>query len=138
MYQSVFEKSFRNLYAPLCGIFHPNSVVVARKFHRNLLVHKKFLPGRPDPEAAGRRKILQSRPPSCTLENSQGSLYKTIVNTIFFQRKCRKNSMLADCTNCLSKCGKCKWWCKSYPLLKSLKNIEKSSYTQSYPHYPHG
>ncbi|MEO3234674.1 DUF6783 domain-containing protein [Ruminococcus sp. 1001136sp1] len=26
----MFEKSFPNLHAPLCGIFRPNSVVVAR------------------------------------------------------------------------------------------------------------
>ena len=28
--RSVSEKSFPNLHAPLCGIFHPNSVAVAR------------------------------------------------------------------------------------------------------------
>ena len=27
---------------------------------------------------------------------------------------------------------------KSFPLFEIWKNVEKSSYTQSYPHYPHG
>ncbi|MFR5148484.1 MAG: DUF6783 domain-containing protein [Ruminococcus sp.] len=26
----MFEKAFAKLYVPLCGIFHPNSVAVAR------------------------------------------------------------------------------------------------------------
>ena len=37
MYQSVPQNHSSNLHAPLCGIFHPNSVVAARNF----LVYKK-------------------------------------------------------------------------------------------------
>ena len=31
-----------------------------------------------------------------------------------------------------------KMWIESFPLSKIWKNVEKSSYAQSYPHYPHG
>lgn len=50
----------------------------------------------------------------------------------------KKEEKIANCTKNVEECGLYKYKYKSYPHVECPINCGKSSYTQNYPHYPHG
>lgn len=50
----------------------------------------------------------------------------------------KKEEKIANCTKNVEGCGLYKYKYKSFPHTECPINCGKSSYTQNYPHYPHG